>query len=75
MQEYIAVLQILVPAVASVVAIWKIGSKLKTTLCKQLEEIRVEFGIHAGISEEKIKELNDIKELLTNVIIKNSLKT
>lgn len=67
--------QVLVPTLGSVIAVWKIGNKIKEALCTQLNNLTVELRTHTGISTEKIKEFDILKELLTNIIIKNNLKT
>ncbi|UVF62341.1 hypothetical protein [Nitrososphaeria virus YSH_462411] len=67
--------QILVPTLGSVIAVWKIGNRIKEALCLQLNNLTIEYRTHAGISQDKIREFDVLKELLTNVIIKNGLKT
>jgi len=67
-------LKYIVPTLGSIATIYYIGNKIKNALCEQISDLTVELRTHTGISDSKIKELEEVKEMLTNIILKNNLK-
>lgn len=70
--------QILIPSISSIASVFVIGWKIKDALCKQISEMKIDLGIHKGISEPFKKEMTDkiskINARLDKIIYENNLK-
>jgi hypothetical protein len=67
-------LKYIIPTLGSMATVYYIGNKIKNALCKQISDLTIEIRTHIGISDDKVKELDEVKEMLTNIILKNNLK-
>lgn len=67
-------LKYIVPTIASIGTIYIIGNKIKDALCQQITDLTVELRTHSGISARESKEFLELKEQVTNIILKNNLK-
>lgn len=70
----VIIAQILIPTIGSVIAVWKIGNKIKDALCNQINALTIELRTHIGVSVASVEDLEKLKNQLTNVILKNNLK-
>jgi len=70
--------QILIPSISSIASVFIIGWKIKDALCKQISEIKIDLGIHEGVTEPIRKELSDkiekIDGRIDKLIYENRLK-